>query len=284
MRERLTVQLLPLPTAGIRGRRCLLAGRRGEKVPPRPAPRVGAGGSGPGRSVWGRIGLMETDTVGPPERVPARPVMIQGKPRQEGNGLLARTPTPPRESEKSHGRTLRLNVATGLNSLEAQEVEMEKSPRVCGIRGTTAKPLLGGERGIARLASPTDSEALKGVAFPRGRPRKGAGVRGVGGAPAAASGQQREPGPRPGARSALGAPGAPGSGRLGASRPSAWPAPAPPAPQLRLRPSRAAAPGVPPPPSRAPSLRSPPPAPPSSPAAPSPAPHRAHSAAVHFAL
>lgn len=91
---------------------------------------------------------------------------------------------------------------------------METDSRVCGIWGITAIPLLGkGEgTGITHLTSPTYPEALKGDAFPLGCPRKRTGesykwleLR------TEVSGQQREPGPRPGTRPALRALGARGA-------------------------------------------------------------------------
>lgn len=139
--------------------------------------------------------------------------------------------------------------------------------------------------------SPTYPEALNGVAVPLGAPEREPGVRRVGGAPD--RGERPAEGARPPAWDVVRA-GSAGGSRLqaaprGARQPSPSPARGPrrrrPAPLLRPRPSPAAAPGVQLPPSRAPNLWPPPPAPPGPPAAPQPpADHRAHSAAVHFAL
>lgn len=121
---------------------------------------------------------------------------------------------------------------------------MERDSRVRGIWGTMAKPLLRRERGSRQHPSyqphlPRGSErGCNSAVVPRtGSGRPGAEWRER---RPEASGQQREPGPRPGTRTRW---ERGGSRRLGAARPSPQPAPAPPGLAAQL-----AAPALQPPP------------------------------------
>lgn len=231
-------------------------------MPPWPARRTGAGGTCPCTSVWGRTGLTETGAQR--SGAPRRPVGVQGKLRRVRKGLLTRTPHPaPRV--RVPGTAVRLNVATGANSpgtdcsfSRLRRRRWGRVPRSAVFGGPPARP----------APSP---EALKGLAFPLGCPGEGAAVRRVGGAPD--RGEWPAEGARPPAWDAarwelrgLRAPG--GWARRRPAQPSPAPAPpgpaAPPAPEPRCAPRAAAAE-----PLLAPQPR---------------ADHRAHSAAVHFAL
>lgn len=163
---------------------------------------------------------------------------------------------------------------------------MEKDSSACGLGCILAKLLKGREGiGCSHLPSSSTPEALKGHAFPLRSPREGAQnprAEWLGRRPEA-SGQQREPGPRPGRL--------PAREERGARSCSAPPGPAHgprrrrPASQLRPQPQPAAAPGVQLLPSRGRRTFCPRPQPlPTRSLRPLPhAPHRAHSA-VHFAL
>lgn len=91
LRERRAVQLLPLPLLVSGAAETGWLGEE-QKGPPWPARGMGAGGSCPCRSVWGRTGLTETDTVGLAEKFPDGSIVVQGKLRQERNSLLTHTP------------------------------------------------------------------------------------------------------------------------------------------------------------------------------------------------